>query len=174
MSKTSLAWISKPVTESGIVNVLGLLQSASAPVPKGAVAPEGAKSGPKRKRLHRPWDQGELRERLQTFRPTFWFARPAPANAKECATQGWECTGLDEITCTCCQQKLRYILGPEELEDQHASDFAVLLNSAHLPFCIWRDNPWTCLMWSNPDESEVSKEKQLEPDRALDRVKDIF
>jgi hypothetical protein len=48
----------------------------------------------------RPWDRGDLLARLQTFKSSTWFAKPAPISPVECARRGWQNKGPDLVVCT--------------------------------------------------------------------------
>lgn len=44
-------------------------------------------------------DTAGLLERLRTFRPTVWFAKPDCISPLECARRGWRCAAADTLVC---------------------------------------------------------------------------
>lgn len=73
------------------------LKARNSPSAGLVLTPSSATSG--ERRLGRPWDRGDLYLRLQTFKPSTWFAKPVKVGAQECARRGWENSGEDELTC---------------------------------------------------------------------------
>lgn len=73
------------------------LKARNSPSAGLVLTPSSTTSG--ERRLGRPWDRGDLYLRLQTFKPSTWFAKPVKVGAQECARRGWENSGEDELTC---------------------------------------------------------------------------
>lgn len=73
------------------------LKARNSPSAGLVLTPSSTTSG--ERRLGRPWDRGDLYLRLQTFKPSTWFAKPVKVGAQECARRGWENSGQDELTC---------------------------------------------------------------------------
>lgn len=91
----------------------------------------------------RPWDRRDLYRRLQTFRASTWFSKPAKIGPVECARRGWENTDVDELTCERCKARLSCPIAPQLLPneaDVAAEKWANKLIDAHEVSCPWRSS----------------------------------
>lgn len=92
----------------------------------------------------RPWDRGDLYSRLQTFRPSTWFAKPESIGAQECARRGWENTGEDELTCETCHAIIKFPVPMDDLEpfmvEKVVGDFEKKMSEKHASTCPWRSS----------------------------------
>jgi len=82
-------------------------------------------------------------ERLRSFKPSLYFAKPVGLGPQDCARWGYACTGVDELTCTyekckaCVVVRIDDALGEEE-SGKLADAFREKLKEAHVPFCPCR------------------------------------
>uniref|UniRef100_F6I083 C3HC-type domain-containing protein n=1 Tax=Vitis vinifera TaxID=29760 RepID=F6I083_VITVI len=58
--------------------------------------------------LCRPWDRGDLMQRLATFKSMTWFAKPEVVSAINCARRGWVNVDMDIIACEACGARLLF------------------------------------------------------------------
>ena len=94
----------------------------------------------------RPWDREQLMERAASFRSLYWFGKPRPISAMECARRGWRCCAKDTLECTLCGAKLVFSLpdtaaraiGGENLMAKTVQDFLGKLSSGHRTCCKWQ------------------------------------
>ncbi|KAG2495858.1 hypothetical protein HYH03_006096 [Edaphochlamys debaryana] len=107
--------------------------SGATPPPGG---PASAKRAPKR---FRPWAQEDLHNRLDTYKPLTWFAKPATVGPVPCALRGWVNDGCDTLTCEHCGAKLVYPPQVPYDQRQAAADmFHPALTTKHTNTCPWR------------------------------------
>jgi hypothetical protein len=55
--------------------------------------------GPENSENCRPWDHADFLARVGSFRVAWWFAKPEPINAFECARHGWRNSAPDQLQC---------------------------------------------------------------------------
>eukprot|EP00439_Symbiodinium_sp_Y106_P061867 s296_g9.t1 len=155
--KTPLRWTISP----GITSLLGVqappvvAAAAAAADRVGAALEESLElqdldSGPLQRKC-RPDDPADFLQRLQSFRPAWWFHKPAGISPLDCARRGWVNTGLDMLRCECCGEELKIerVEGTwlcngkpmgSESEVPSAAAFAEVLEQGHSGFCPWRSS----------------------------------
>lgn len=93
----------------------------------------------KRAANFKPWDQQALHQRLETYRPLTWFAKPTSVSPVVCASKGWTNQARDQLCCEFCSAKLLYPQNVAYDQKQAAADlFAPLLTKQHTGTCPWR------------------------------------
>ncbi|XWS36936.1 hypothetical protein CRYUN_Cryun19dG0000400 [Craigia yunnanensis] len=93
--------------------------------------------------LCRPWDRGDLRRRLSTFKSMTWFAKPKVISAVNCARRGWVNVEMDIIACESCGARLLFSTPPSWTQQQvekAALVFSLKLDNGHKLLCPWIDN----------------------------------
>jgi hypothetical protein len=90
----------------------------------------------------RPWERGDLLQRLSTYKPNTWFGKPKAANSLACARRGWVNLDVDKIECESCGANLNFIApaGMPEEADNFGEEFAKTLDYGHKVNCPWRGN----------------------------------
>ncbi|THU52321.1 hypothetical protein C4D60_Mb10t02770 [Musa balbisiana] len=91
----------------------------------------------------RPWERGDLLQRLSTFKPSNWFAKPKGAGSLSCARRGWINIDTDIIECESCGAQLTFTISsswsPTEV-DRAVEAFTDQLDAGHKVNCSWRGN----------------------------------
>ncbi|GLC35187.1 hypothetical protein PLESTB_000563900 [Pleodorina starrii] len=99
---------------------------------------DGSSSSRQPKRF-RPWEQSDLHQRLGTFKPLTWFAKPDSVGPVPCAMRGWINDANDSLRCEHCQAKLVYPPNVPYDQRQAAADlFSPSLTTKHTATCPWR------------------------------------
>lgn len=86
-------------------------------------------------------------ERAASFRSLYWFGKPRPISAMECARRGWRCYAKDTLECSLCGAKLVFALpeaaataiGGEALMASAVQEFLGKLSSEHRAGCKWKE-----------------------------------
>lgn len=82
-----------------------------------------------------------LLERLLTYKPSTWFAKPAALSPTDCASRGWVNSRLNTLDCVSCRAKLVCLL-PASLRgamlDNAVTHYESMLFTAHKTGCFWR------------------------------------
>jgi hypothetical protein len=112
--------------------------------------------------------------RVRTFLPSQWFAKPIQFSPLICALWGWECGGVDCLICTVCHAKFYYKdLAKKELNKDSTTTFqpqsviekSFPLNSFHISVCLWRDSPCpflnSTIIGAVPDSIEMGLQRKL-------------
>lgn len=91
----------------------------------------------------RPRDWKAFANRLQSYKPKRWFAKPQVMSPVNCARRGFVCCAVDELKCESCDARVRLPLAPG-CSSWHAQSVAErtapLLREAHAEWCGWRSH----------------------------------
>ncbi|XP_059590835.1 retrovirus-related Pol polyprotein from transposon RE1 isoform X1 [Vitis vinifera] len=93
--------------------------------------------------LCRPWDRGDLMQRLATFKSMTWFAKPEVVSAINCARRGWVNVDMDIIACEACGARLLFSAPSSWTRQQvekAALVFSLKLDNGHRLLCPWINN----------------------------------
>lgn len=96
------------------------------------------------KPLCRPWERGDLLNRLSTFKSSQWFIMPKVLGPLACARRGWENVDGDLIACEACGAHLSFQSPSSWLQPQVkliAETYSGQLDSGHKALCPWKGNP---------------------------------
>lgn len=78
--------------------------------------------------------------RVQTYKPSTWFAKPLEVSPLVCARKGWANIQRDVLRCTSCGALLAFdveIGSRLEIDRKVIDDFLDNLSQAHDPLCEW-------------------------------------
>lgn len=112
----------------------------------------------------RPWNYEDFLDRVKTYQPTMWFAKPHNISPLQCARWGWFNSGIDELKCNkyapevgfhhdhpysvvcvvacrfrahSCNATIRHDIS----SDHDGQALAGQLSAGHTNICPWHDNP---------------------------------
>lgn len=116
---------------------------------------------PENSQLHADsWNREQFLERVQSYEPTTWFAKPAWMSPVACARYGWKNIDLDLLQCVSCRSVLVgrlptsydpdvYEACRKRLEDQ-------IQKAGHHPCCMWPGKPTPLSVFGVDGSDETS------------------
>jgi hypothetical protein len=89
----------------------------------------------------RPWSLADFQHRVESFKVSSWFCKPAAVSPLVCAKSGWRNVDVDVIECVSCQRRLHYDDSNLDSRSREAcaEDFARQVESTggHESKCPW-------------------------------------
>ncbi|GMH41994.1 hypothetical protein BSKO_09913 [Bryopsis sp. KO-2023] len=86
-----------------------------------------------------PYSRSEFLARVQTYRPSTWFAKPAELSPLVCARHGWQNSHRDLLRCDFCGACASFDIPASFAHVSEIVDaYVKTLKESHAPECAWR------------------------------------